>query len=248
MFSILKRNWVDLFCYTNNKTAYEYFPISKARDFIPQWWKDLPINTPNPGCENEIQSDSNQALTMKRCPGIIEYYKKGFMLPLWSDVEFINNNKNISFSMASPVGESRFEFHSPIQKGEFLSNDIWEHIKIISPWVFETSENVDFLYLQPHWNLNELNKDILIPNGHIDFYINHATEIQLFFNKKTSDTVTAIKAGMPMIHLIPLTDKKIKLHVLYDNGGVAFNRLTKYNISFVGDYYRKLKEYRKRNN
>jgi len=246
MFSILKRNWVDLFCFTNNKTAYDYFPISRARDFIPQWWKDIPINTSNPARENEIQSVSNQVPTMKRCPGIIEYYKKGFMLPLWSDVEIINDNENISFSIVSSAGGNGFDSHLPTQKGGFLSNDIWKHIKIFSPWVFETSEKVDFLYLQPHWNLNELNKDILIPNGHIDFYINHAIEIQLFFNKNTSDTVTTIKAGTPMLHLVPLTDKKIKLHVLYDNS--AFDRLADHKISFIGDYYRKLKECQKRNN
>jgi len=243
MFSILKKNWVDLFCYTDNKTICDYFPIASARQFIPDWWKEIPNDLVHPGHENEIKSLSNKANTMKRCPGIIEYYKKGFMLPLWCDLEFIVDKGDVSISIAHLIGEKGYESHLSVQKGRFLSEDVWKHVKLVSPWQFESSEKIDFLYLQPHWNLNNLNKNILIPNGLIDFFFQYATEIQMFVNREY-DGVVSITAGTPMIHFVPLTDKKIKLHVLHDRKKHAdLDDISK--ISFVSDYYRKVKEYKK---
>jgi len=245
MFSILKKNWVDLFCYTGNKTKYDYFPITPARQFIPDWCKEIPNDMVLTGSKNEIKSNSNKAKTMKRCPGIIEYYKKGFMLPLWGDLEFVIDKKDVSLSIANVVGKKGYEVHPTEQRGQFLSEDVWKHVKLISPWEFETSEKIDFLYLQPHWSLNNLNKNILIPNGLIDFFFQNSAEIQMFVNREY-DGVVSINAGTPLIHLVPLTDKNVKLHVLHDKDKYSdLGEIGK--ISFVSDYYRKVKEYKKRN-
>jgi len=243
MFSILKRNWVDLFCYTNNRAAYEYFPIAPANNFIPYWWNKIPNNIIEPGYENDIKSDSIKQVTMKRCPGIIEYYKKGFMLPLWSDLEFVIDKGNIRASIACGIDENGCDSHPNFQRGQFLTKEVWEHIKISSPWRLSTDKKIDFMYLQPHWNLNNLNKNILIPNGTIDFFFQNGTEIQLFLNRQY-DGVVSINAGMPLIHLVPLTDKKIKVHNIYDK--IEHKNYDNNDISFIGDYYRKVNEYKKR--
>jgi len=245
MFSILKRNWVDLFCYTNNKTTYEYFPIAPAREFIPDWWKEIANDTVIPGFEKQIKSNSIKEKTMKRCPGIIEYYKKGFMLPLWSDLEFLINEEGVSLSMAQAIGEKGYEIHPTWQRGQFLSENVWKSVKLISPWTFETKENINFLYLQPHWNLNNLNKNILIPNGLIDFFFQNEIHIQSFINQEYKELIS-IDAGIPMIHLVPLTDKKVKLHVLYDKK--RHSDLSNTNFAFMSNYYRKVKEYKRLKN
>lgn len=241
MFSILKRKYIDVFCYTDNVNAYEYFPICQARDFIPQWWKDIPNmvydETSNYHTKGFLKS------TMKRCPGIIEYYKKGLMIPLWSDVEIIvDQNINDQGWSTAVADQSAVEPHSDFQKGNFLSSGNWFHNKIVSPWSIETREALDFLYLQPHWNLNELNKDILIPNGYNSFYKdNHETNIQMFVNK-SFDRVINIDAGIPILHLVPLTEKKIKAHVIYDEDRVKLLRKKGASYSFVSKYYTKKKD------
>jgi len=241
MFSILKRNWIDIFCYTDNVNAHEYFPIRKARDFIPQWWKDIPSFMYKE--HNSFKTLGNRIPSMKKCPGIIEYYKKGLMIPLWTDIEFIidkNVNEN-GWSTAVADGVD-VEPHADIQKGAFLSSGNWFHNKIISPWMIETKVPLDFLYLQPHWNLNELNKDVMIPNGYNSFYKgNHSTHIQMFINKE-SDRIVNIYAGTPILHLVPLTEKKIKIHVSYDENSARLLGKKTTPYSFESKYYRKKKD------
>lgn len=241
MFSILKRKYIDVFCYTDNVNAYEYFPVSQAREFIPQWWKDIPNTVYDE--DNSYHTKGFIRHTMKRCPGIIEYYKKGLMIPLWSDIEIIIdrhiNDTGLSIAVADESTE--VESHPDYQKGHFLSSGDWYHTKLVSPWLIETREPLDFLCLQPHWNFNDLNKDILIPNGYINFYKgNCASNIQMFINQST-DRVINIDAGTPILHLVPLTEKKIKVHAIYDEKRVRLldRKIARY--SFDAKYYTKQK-------
>jgi len=240
VFSILKRKYIDVFCYTNNVSAYEYFPIRQAREFIPQWWKDIPNTVYDENSNYHTKGFLKP--TMKRCPGIIEYYKKGLMIPLWSDIEIIiDKNINEHGWSTATADRSPFEPHPDYQKGSFLSSSNWFHNKLISPWKIETREPMDFLYLQPHWNLNELNHDIIIPNGYNTFYKdNHSTHIQMFVNK-SFDRVVNIEAGTPILHLVPLTDKKIKIHTIYDENRVNMLNKKGARYSFTSKYYTKKK-------
>ena len=238
MFSILKRNHIDVFCYTNSVTAYERFPISKARQFIPRWWKDIPNNVYSSG--SAYESSANTVVTMKRCPGIIELYKRGFMMPLWTDIEFIIHNSTYSFMAADR--KTNAESHPSIQMGEFLSSGNWSHAKLVSPWLIETKTNLEFLCMQPHWNLNELNKDIMIPNGHVTFNRgNHSANAQMFVNTTVNTTIN-MSAGTPLMHFVPLTDKKIKVHAIYDPDrcNILYEKGSLY--SFGSIFYRKRKD------
>lgn len=246
MFSILKKKYIDIFCYTNNTIAYEYFPIRQARDFIPQWWKDIP----NAMYDNDdgYHTKATRKTTMKRCPGIIEYYKKGLMIPLWTDVEVIvDHNMNAEGWSTAVADQSLIEPHPDFQKGAFLSSGNWFHNKLISPWKIETKENLSFMYMQPHWNLDELNGDVVIPNGYIDFHKdNHSTNIQIFMHK-FSNRVININAGTPILHLVPLTEKKIKIHTIYDEDRVDKLHKKGESYTFYSTYYAKRNQYRHNN-
>jgi len=241
VFSILKRKYIDVFCYTNNINAYEYLPIRQAREFIPQWWKDIPNTVYDETSDYHTRGFTKT--TMKRCPGIIEYYKKGFMIPLWSDVEIIvdSNINEVGWSTAT-ADKSSVEQHPDFQRGNFLSSGNWFHNKLISPWMIETREPLDFLFLQPHWNLDELNSDIVIPNGYTSFYKdNHSTHIQMFINRSTNRVIN-IDAGTPILHLVPLTEKKVKVHTIYDETRINILNNKGASYSFGSKYYKKKKD------
>jgi hypothetical protein len=239
MFSILKKKYFDVFCYTNNRIAFEYFPIDYASNFIPRWWKDIPNNI----CSDDFGHNhkSKRMPTMKRCPGVIEYYKKGFMLPLWTDIEFVCQNNEVHTFFADH--NTRYESHPDFEKGNFLSDGNWKHVKLISPWIISTSSNIGFNRMQPHWNLNYLNENVLIPNSYTDYFFNHAVNPQMFIHT-VKNGVTNIDAGMPLAHLVPLTEKKMKLHILYDEEIVKYyNQVNR--PSFIGSYYTLKKIYNK---
>lgn len=237
MFSIFKKKYIDIFCYTDNINAYEYFPVQKARNFLPLWWKDIPNEVHTDDCF--FKTKSSLLRTMKRCPGIIEFYKKGLIIPLWTDIEFIINNDINEGCISSAADGTELHSHPEFQKGAFLPENMWIHKKIISPWYFETKTNEDFLVLQPHWNLNNLNADIVIPNGYSNFYNrNSSTNVQVFAKKEINKVIN-LNAGLPIAHIVPLSDKQLRIHTSYDPDRIDLLNKKAAGYSFTSFYYRK---------
>ena len=75
-----KKKVID--CFTSNQMVYEQFPIAKANEYIPDWYKKLNA-TYSTNVPNTLRE---KAATVKRCPGISNLFNEGFILPLWSDL------------------------------------------------------------------------------------------------------------------------------------------------------------------
>lgn len=243
MFQILKNNYIDVFCYSRCSKAVKYFPIDYARNFVPDWWKKIP----NRVYMNEDKSEekrSNLLPTIKKCPGFIENYKRGFMIPLWEEIEFVIQDGGLETNSASRNPDT-FGFHSSNQYGEFLDVRKWIHVKINSPWAIKTDKPLNFVYAQPHYNFQDLNSKLFIPTSHDEYYIQHATEVQAFINLERNRVIN-LKPGLPLVHKIPITEKKIKLHIEH-NPQMYDDLKTEYADSyFEGLYYNVKKHIRKK--
>ena len=246
MFQILKNNYIDVYCYSNNSKAVKYFPIDYAHNFIPQWWKNLPAKTHLDESQNSKENKRRSDLftTMKKCPGFIEHYKRGIIIPLWEEIEFIINESGFQAHNASR-NSNMFEFHNHKQYGGFLNYKNWIHVKIGSPWAIKTDKPINFVYTQPHYNFQDLNGKLFVPNSYDEYTIQHSTEIQMFVNVKNNDIIN-LSPGLPLVHKIPITEKKIKLHVEYDPQ--IYNKLkNQYNNTFFeGAWYNLKKHIRKK--
>lgn len=237
MFSILLKKHIDVWCYTGNVSAYEYFPIANARDFIPSWWKDMP--------SGKADLASARMPSMKRCPGLIEHYKRGFVLPLWSDVEVVVDKTLPGGWSAAMADMGEVHSHDPIQHGGFLDSAQWFHMKLNSPWFVETSCPLDFVYCQPHWNWGGLNAELFTPTAYDTFFEgNHSTNVQLFSHRSSCRNFV-LPAGMPVVHYIPVTDKKVVLHTVFDKDRAALYVEKNDTFSFSALYYAKKKLCRK---
>lgn len=237
MFNILKKKYVDIWCYTGNVNAYEYFPIENCREFMPSWWKNIPSG------KRSLAAD--RVPSMKRCPGIIEHYKRGFVLPLWTDIEVIVDNTLPDGWLATAADMNEIDTHEAYQYGEFLDRKRWFHMKLNSPWFIETSEPLDFVYTQPHWNWGDLNTEIFTPTAYDTFFEgNHSTNVQLFSHKYHCRNFV-ISAGTPMVHYIPITEKKIVIHTLFDKDKVNLYLEKNDVFSFSAMFYLKKKLNRK---
>lgn len=199
----IKRPKIVVDCLTSNQSAFEYFPIAPTKQFLPDWWKQ---------CPSKFKSGFSDAPTIKKCNGIHDYFGHGFILPLWSDLDM--EIKAGGYSWQFSDRSSLIEAHSPEQWKYFAEPTKYGHTKLISPWHLKTKSAIDFLFLNPAWHL-PIEKPFEILNASVSYKYQHATNINLMWSLQ-QDMVVSLKAGQPLAHIIPITEKEVvlKLHLV----------------------------------
>lgn len=223
---------IELNCYTDRADVYNYFPIQKANKFIPQWFKKLP--RPNvSGIDDDFKTIEESNL--KECVGFTNYFSKGFILPLWSDLLLeIYEKGNPYYKWAYSDGESKLTIHGERSNGKHFLDTEYQHLKLDSPWSFRCSESIQFLALEPEWYFDKL-QNIHILNGVLDFNTNSGTNVNMYIKRQQNHQKILLSSGLPIYHFVPLTEKKIdlKVHLVskekkqllhQKNSRISFNR------------------------
>jgi hypothetical protein len=227
----IKRSKVVLDCFTDNLNAFDYFPIKDSNNFYPEWWKAMPKTDKT---TTEVGIETERA-TIKTCDGIIALYQQGFMIPLWSDLILETHENGFKYTFAdetSHIGNHDYEQTSR----EFLP---YIHFKLYSPWVIRSTKDVQFYFTQPSYNhVQTLTAWHVLP-GVVDFKYQHATNVNFVAPRNKRFQMTA---GMPLAHLIPLTDKEIelKLHMI-DPTNIEDLRMKNSFYPFFTGSYKKMK-------
>jgi hypothetical protein len=201
---LFRRSKIVLDCFTDFQHAFEYAPIKEAINFIPKWWKDLPKVQVTP--EERIPF-----LNMKFCPGIIDFYKRGFIIPMWSELKLI----------VSPIGSQYYEWqyadqmsgievHSAKQWGNFLDPEVYQHFKLQSPWVIKANQEVYFSFTYPTWNFRNP-EELILFNGVDNYYYQHSTSINFVIKKSIASKQLLIPHNQPLVHIAPFSEKEIVL-------------------------------------
>jgi hypothetical protein len=209
MFFNKKPIYLD--CYTTHNHVYDMFKIESAKKFVPEWFRQLPSTFKDHRSVTPIP-------TVKTCTGIASYFKNSLILPLWTDTQlgyasvsngYTNNVQPITqFSDQLTTGQ----IHDQKQIGnDFMPDESYLHFKIFSPWVFECSEDIDWLWTQPTYNFKYPDKIIILP-GILEFKYNSNVFINCSIRKldeNKTPTLLKLEAGQPLVHLTPITDKEI---------------------------------------
>jgi len=203
MLFLFPKKKITLDAFTIRNEVLQYTPIKKASFYTPEWFKKLP--GPNK-LINKNKEVAPPLLSMKTCNGLTDYFSQGFVIPLWSDVNFEVNEEGVRYQFADCC--SVCEFHSPKQYEGYIKDNTHEHIKMNPPWHLRCNSNINFLFSKVDWHFDEL-KEIYIPSGVLNFKHNSFPAINMFLPK--SNSIISLKYGQPLIHLIPLTDKKVEL-------------------------------------
>jgi len=222
MFTIFNRKRkVIVDCFTSLVPAYEQTPIVKSIKTVPNWWKKLPRVDKPVLEENGYQEKVN----MKKCYGFIELYKRGVVIENWSDIIFNVTQENFSFY--TKIGDKPTA-HS---KNQFVEgfND-FHHVKLISPWVFKTNENIHFLFLGTEWSIEYPIK--MLP-GVLNFKENHSTNVNMLLPKYKEPYEFILPQGMPLAQVIPLNDD---INVEFRNHLVSDGELLKYYQNFLPSF------------
>jgi len=204
MMFFFKPKVIHLDCFTSEVIAHDFFPIDYSHKFFPQWWKDLP----------KVLDDPNQFWGMnsaKSCTGLNNFYSNGVTIPLWSDLLIQQESQNIKWVFSDRRTE--MGHHLLKQLGNYLDEREYYHMKIISPWILKCKEDINFMWMQPTWSFNKP-KEIIIPPGIIDYKYQGGTHINFFFTltEENKQKNILIESGQPMVNIIPLSERKIKIH------------------------------------
>lgn len=231
---------VILKCYTSQQSLNLTFPINTAINFIPEWCKNLPSTI------NYTDTTANIVYpcgTLKRCYGFNELFKQGFMIPMWSDcilkIDAINN-QNFAYKFSD--GASKISYHPKELFLNVFDQNKYQHLKFVSPWLFVCDEEINFMYTQPTWN-QATEEQITVLPGVVEYKYQHCTDINVMIERTQEERQVLINAGTPMVHIVPITERKVILETKYITETEKQSIINKYGrLKFLSSYnfYKKI--------
>jgi hypothetical protein len=171
--------------------------------------------------------------TMKGCAGLVDYYKNSVALPLWSDLSIKVNGLDYEWQFSDRF--SQIETHSlPVQATNFVKD--YGHIKIKSPWIIKTKENINWVWSKPSYSFCEDDMDLEIVPGITNFSKQFGNNINLLIKLNQNKTYN-LRVGQTLVHLTPMTENKIEIvrHLISEEEHEKI-KYTANMISFVNKY------------
>lgn len=227
-----KNKPIILNCYTYRPEVFNYSPIVNSREQVPSWFKKLPFPY--------YKSPEDYEQNLKLCPAAINLFSAGFVLPLWSDLFLeVGEIGTDTYRWQYSDKVSHLSCHPSMEWGNHISPEKYQHFKLSSPWVFECSEKISFLAVEPEWQFDVLD-NITILNGILEFYTQCNTNINMFFKKQAEKTQQIIPCGTPIYKFVPMTSRKIilKNHLISREEFERKNSMNR-SISFRRYYQKK---------
>lgn len=197
-----KKEKIVLDCFTYLPYVYDFAKIDSAIKFIPDWWKKTPKfveNQPKP--------------TIKSCPGFVDLYKKGIVIPSWFELEmkiYEQGNKNNYSWFSSNQEFTDRDSHEAYQFEGFCKSN-GQNFKITSPWAFKTKENISFVWNQPVWNQRDSLLNFSLLPATINYKYQHGTNINYLIVNGESEKTFKIPALTPLVMMHGLTEKTIEV-------------------------------------
>jgi hypothetical protein len=232
MLFFFKKKKIVIDCLTNKIAIFDLFPPVKNIEVKPDWWKKLPsaVDVEIP----EAFGATKKQATIKRCDGILELFKTGFVLPLWSDMTVITTRDGNLAADSSAELNVIIETHPRFEYGEEF--DSYIHAKFVSPWFFREKTGASFYMTSAFWHQTQNWKNIIQTPGVLNFRDNIATNINTFLPKR--DFKIYLKAGTPLVHFIPLFDYdyEIRPQLLNDSEMYKLHQRYSYKMSYLGKY------------
>lgn len=232
IFKFLEKKIV-LDCFTHEELILQTAPITMAIKHIPDWWKELP---------NEFINDpDNIAIfpfpTMKKCMGMIDYYKKSIAIPLWSELVIGVNNRSYGWQFSDFKSEI-YVHRINKEATNFLTDH--GHIKLISPWLFKTKQEVKWVWSQPTYSFKENISELKILPGVVDYYNQIGTNINIMLPLSTNKQYR-LPQGQVLIHVTPMFDNKVEIvrHLISITEFERMRNSVAKAISFTDNYRQK---------
>lgn len=205
MIFIFKHRPINLDLFTYRQMIFDAAKPKPAVQFLPSWWKELKTSLPLP---NSLFPTA----TMRRCMGFVDYYKHGFIQPLWSD--FVCRTGKIGdpfYEAAFSDNTSHVSQHPELLRGTHMPDTHYCHIKMTNPWAAKCKEDVYWMWEQPTWGYNNPNMSVLLP-GVIEYKYQYSMNVNIMFARTRERAEHKMFFQQPLVHMTPLSERPFKLH------------------------------------
>jgi hypothetical protein len=197
-----------------------------AIKFIPNWWKKSLLTSP------EVSFDIKNAGNVKNCPSFVDYFSRGFILPMWVDSILSYNKDTKEWKWQTADSKFSWGMHSLPQ---FLDTISYSYVnkpthfvfKATSPWRIITPKGYSVYQLPLFYHQND---DFSVLPGIVDTDYFHQANPQVLFHSNNLEIF--IKRGTPLVQYIPFKRDTLKFKVsdatdkemdLFDIENLRFN-------------------------
>jgi hypothetical protein len=229
MFNWFKRNDVDFtFAEICEGAVYPHYPPILAKDLKPL---------------KKFQEEKYQEYKFPGCPGMHDYSRMGYILPAWTNFHIKANKAGTVGFVGSDPGD-RSKRSTPAKPPQPMAKEITDGLYEIKDgvkheilnfpgaWkIFGRRKDVSLLLMPAFYHSTFLD-DLYVYPGVVDY--NGFSTINFICSPKRACTVE-IKAGDPVLHLIPILNTK---DIVADYGNAT---------QLENDYGKLLKWYHEKN-
>ena len=201
-----RKNKIEFF--HNEPSIIDNFPIIKSKELKFNW-----VNKLKKDFQNHVKAGDTELpgfTHISRCPGIFDLFKYGYIVTLHKDVIIIPDGGSFKWTIPAPR-ESNLDISEMLpREGIFVQKPPWAAdfiIKIRTGWHVIVPKGIKFLILPIAYPDTF---DFTSTIGIFDPAIGTEVNFQMYWNERTENQ-TLIKAGTPLGHLIPLTEKKYQM-------------------------------------
>lgn len=176
---------------------------------MPEMYQDIHLVSNTHANKKPYMSDKkDEPINIGSCYGLIEMNKRAIDLKMWCDLKINIMPEGIDFKGSQEI---LFDDHSSQAKG-FNNKKNFEIIKLRPPYFIRCKERVSFVLTNTPFNFI----DFKIPTGVLDFYHNRQCNIFAYYPRNIHRTID-IKFQETIAHLVPLSDRKVKLKHIYSD-------------------------------
>lgn len=226
--------------FTSSNSLLNEFPElypQPARNFIPDWYKNMPINSPPMEMEYKPKKISFSK-TVKTCPSFMEIFNEGFVMVAPIDI-WIRVEKDGSWEWKTNDDQFTLDLHADFQWLNHIPNKnkkIKKVFKFNSPWHAITPKGYSLRQMPMMYDYE--NSDFFVPYGVIKTDLHHELNPQICYTSKDNEIL--IKRGQPLNYLIPYKREKYTMSVEpIDKYANTINRQKLYvRSSFRSNYHR----------
>lgn len=237
MFIFTRPSIINVDAFTQYQEINDFYSLKPAKDCYPTWWKHIKGF-------NELES-FYPGPTLKTCTGLTDLYEQGYMLPLWTDIAIDVKNKEYKWQCAD--FRTSVQVHSPMQWNSYTDSERYGHIKFGAEWHLKTKENIKWMFIAPSWNEDPI-PEIIIPPGILDFsVIPIPLNVQAFIDVR-HDRNFIMREGTPIAHLIPITEKRTKIHNHVVSPEEYRRFISPHRQKFIGSFTHLKKLYKRKEN
>lgn len=186
------------------------FPIIPAKEWRPKWVAS---------CKEDFSKHKSYTRPshLYQCPGIFDLFKTGYIIPLWHDTVIKTRLDEEAFAYVhpsemlaklregDPVGTHPYELQKWLPRRPWSIAPI---MKFNTPWNVIAPKGVKFLMTAMSYTDTH---EFEACQGILDPSVSTELNVQGYWNIKEGEV--RLNAGMPLAHLIPITEKQYDYEV-----------------------------------